>query len=136
MVDNGLGGRISAAIKKSGRSQASVAEAMGYSPQAVTKWKKGIIGKDALQALARELGMDLMDILYEHTPNKGPSILRVSPQASALIATIQQMDVGGELSPAQSRLLTELLESFRAKARKENATGPAEQNLEDDFHNQ
>lgn len=112
MVDNVLGSRISAALKKSGRSQAQIAEAMGYSPQAITKWKKGIIGKQTLKELAGELGIDLTLLVYGDSFN-GKNLALTSSQAQTLIETIQEMDAAGEMTPEELDSLNTYLTSRR-----------------------
>lgn len=59
-----LGARITyvfAQLKKAkpSRSQAAIAEKMGFSPQAATKWKDGQIGRDTLRDFAELTGYSL-----------------------------------------------------------------------------
>ena len=56
--DSEMARRIAAAIERSGQSQRAVAERMGVTPQAVTRWRRfGYIDKARIPAFCRVCGV-------------------------------------------------------------------------------
>ncbi len=99
------GARLAELRKRRGYSQEALAEKLGLSRQAISKWERGESSPDTdtLIELARLYGVSL-DELIDHTPAEPPVPPKKSPEAEAQAAAPQPAaDPAREAPPATGR---------------------------------
>ena len=87
--------RIQAALDDKGISWSKAATSIGLSAQAATKWKKGQIGKETLQDLAK-----FLDVSYGWLAT-GEGEMTSKPSLEELRARISEIELKGKSEPAQ-----------------------------------
>lgn len=126
MVD-GLGKAIDAAIKNSGRKAVDIANAIGVTEQAVSKWRRGgKISRDNLKALCDELGVDLYqyvgaagNVPYPPGPPTQPDTVK-EDAGSADEETEAVMEAYKKLSRRDRAVIQALIDSLAKPDSQEN----------------
>lgn len=118
--------RIQAALDDKGISWSKAATSIGLSAQAATKWKKGQIGKETLQDLARFLGVNYGwlatgegETIGTQAAYKG-ALADYEPSTSTveLVETLKEMERNGELTPQLVGLLNATLDTVKSASGK------------------